>query len=88
MVFGLLRLEICERFTFSSTDSFLKLLTAVRGIEASLRKKQNEPTGNGEKESLRKMYILQKPRPRRRRFDLQKENKSRIRKWANEIYKK
>ncbi|KAJ3617646.1 hypothetical protein MTP99_006746 [Tenebrio molitor] len=51
MVFGLLRLEICERFTFSSTDSFLKLLTAVRGIEASLRKKQNEPTQETEKKN-------------------------------------
>jgi hypothetical protein len=44
MVFGLLRLEIRERFTFSSTNSFSKLWTAARGIEATLREKQNEPT--------------------------------------------
>jgi hypothetical protein len=50
MVFGLLRLEIREKITFSSTDSFSKLLTTARGIEATLREKANEPTYQQETE--------------------------------------
>jgi hypothetical protein len=50
MVFGLLRLEIREKITFSSTDSFSNLFTAARGIEATLREKENETTYQQETE--------------------------------------
>jgi hypothetical protein len=50
MVFGLLRLEIREKITFSSTDSFSNLLTAARGVEATLREKENETTYQQETE--------------------------------------